>query len=197
LTPQRLHAELRLIGGTLQKQLIAYLYGAAGDATYSKLHNTWRFSQNDQRWLLKLKSLLKQIGYKSWLYREGRKRRVYVLETSARFLSDKARLTSMLTEAEKVAFVRGFFDAEGGVPQSFKSRFYVQFSQKNLEVLQYVRNFLQELGIQCGRMHNPSAKVDPEYWRFFIRAQSYKDFIETIGSWHPRKIKILLRRMKI
>ena len=60
-----------------------------------------------------------------------------------------------------------------------------------------MRKALESIGINCGKVHNPSAKVDPGYWRFFVHAQSYNDFIDTIGSWHPRKARLLLSRMKI
>ena len=98
---------------------------------------------------------------------------------------------------EKIAYVRGYFDAEGGVPRNSANRFYIQFVQKDFEELEKVRNMLEELGIRCGKIHNPSIKVDPEYWRFFVRAQSYQRFIELIGSWHPIKGLFLQKGMKI
>ena len=181
----------------MRKEIKAYFWGALGDATYSRLHNTWRFSQSNRKWLLRLQGLLKQIGYRSWLYREGKKRQLYVLETTAKFLSEKTRSVNKLKQTEKIAFVRGFFDAEGGVPRNLNSRFYVQLAQKSLEELANVQEILEEIGIRCGKIHNPSVKVDPDYWRFFVQAQSYRDFIEMVGSWHPRKAKLLQDRMKI
>ena len=73
-------------------------------------------------------------------------------------------------------------------------RYYLYFAQKDLSDLQEVKSYLEELGIVCGKMHNPSKKADPEYWRFFIRAQSYEEFTKIIGSWHPVKRRFL--RMK-
>jgi len=176
---------------------MAYLQGALGDATYNKLHKSWRYTQSDRRWLLKLKALLKQIGYNSWIYKEGRCRQVHALETTAKFLSSGIKQSDLLTQTEKIAFVRGFFDAEGGVPRNLQDRFYVQFSQKRLGELSKVHRILENIGIRCGKIHNPSRKVDPNYWRFFVRAQSYQCYIKMIGSWHPRKASILLSRMKI
>ena len=181
----------------MREEIMAYLQGALGDATYNKLHKTWRFSQSNRRWLVRLQNLLKQIGYRSWLYREGKRRRLYVLETTAKFLSIRNRPIDLWRQSEKIAFVRGFFDAEGGVPRDLKVRYYLQFSQKNHRELSLVRKMLEDVGIKRGRIHNPSKNVDPEYWRFFVRAQSYKDFTHLIGSWHPRKQKLLLNRMKI
>jgi len=181
----------------MQKEIIAYFRGALGDATYSKMHKTWRYSQSNREWLLKLKDLLKKVDQRSWIYKEGKTRNLYILETTAKFLSETRAAEDRMTQAEKIAFVRGFFDAEGGVPRDVKARFYVQLSQKNLEELTGIREILEGIGIQCGKMHNPSAKVDPNYWRFFVRACSYRDFIDKVGSWHPRKSKLLLSRVKI
>jgi len=56
---------------------------------------------------------------------------------------------------------------------------------------------LVSFGIHCGKVHNPSHRIDPDYWRFFISRKSHNDFAKIIGSWHPRKEKILEIRMKI
>jgi hypothetical protein len=137
--------------------------------------------------------LLRALGHKSWCYREGKTRQVYVLETSASFLDvdfDPERLDSL---AARTAYVRGYFVAEGGLPQSPDARFYIQISQKDRVELEKVKAILETMIIHCGKVHNPSAAVDPNYWRFFVRAQSYQGFAQLIGSWHPRKEAILRR----
>ena len=53
------------------------------------------------------------------------------------------------------------------------------------------RSFMVELGIKCGKPHNPSRRVDPEYWRFFVSSESYSAFAREIGSMHPSKCKAL------
>ena len=107
---------------------------------------------------------------------------------------DPIRLQS---DPEKIAYIRGYFDAEGGVAHEAQDRFYLQFAEKNKIRLEKVRNLLQELGIECGIIHCPSEKIDPDYRRFYIKANSYDKFINMIGSWHPRKQKIFSNRMKI
>ncbi len=89
--------------------------------------------------------------------------------------------------------MRGYFDSEGSVPKKSGARFYIYFAQKNYEDLKRAKGFLEEIGIVCGKIHNPTQK-DPNYWRFFVSSGSYKDFIEKVGSWHPRKRQLL--RMK-
>jgi intein-encoded DNA endonuclease-like protein len=181
----------------LAKITIAYLQGILGDATYSKIHKTHRISQANREWLEKVRDLLSSIGDKSWIYKEGKSRNVYVLETTSKDLSLSFDPMKLQTKSEKIAYVRGYFDAEGGVAHEAQVRFYLQFAEKNKIRLEKVRNFLQELGIECGTIHCPSEKIDPDYWRFYIKANSYDKFINTIGSWHPRKQKIFLNRMKI
>ncbi|MBI4994798.1 LAGLIDADG family homing endonuclease [Candidatus Peregrinibacteria bacterium] len=74
-------------------------------------------------------------------------------------------------------------------------RYYIYFAQKNKRDLEEVKKYLEELGISSGITHNPSKIRDSHYWRFFIRAKSYRKFASIIGSWHPVKSKFV--RVKI
>src|ERR1700733_5755202 len=65
----------------------AYLLGALHDGTYNVGRKTHRFSQANLEWLQLLQEKLAQLGLRSWIYKEGKHRTVYVLETTARFLS--------------------------------------------------------------------------------------------------------------
>jgi hypothetical protein len=162
------------------------------------MHRTFRFGQADRRWLEILRLCLERLGHRSWIYREGRERRFWVLETSAGFLSrtfedDHSRRGS----TAGVDYARGYFDAEGGMPRKESARLYFQFSQKNQRSLEIVTSILQEVGIDCGKIHNPSRRVDPDYWRFYVRAGSHRRFMSVVGSWHPRKRQQMNTRMKI
>lgn len=167
----------------------AYLLGALRDGTFNRLHGTTRISQAGTVWLKVLQALFARLGSRSWIYREG-KRNVWVVETVC-WLSPSAL---PLTNAEKAAFVRGYFDAEGGIPHRPADRFYIQMVQKDHSDLDQVRHMLEDLSIRCGAIHNPSRRVDPNYWRFYVRAHSHADFARRIGSWHPRKrMRLALR----
>ncbi len=180
LTPQRLHAELLAVDASSSR---TYLLGALHDATISRLHGTVRFGQSDPDWLDVLRVLLEKIDRRSWMYREGQNRRFWILETSASW-----REGPKPTSAEEcLAYVRGYFDAEGGVPRRPDARFYIQFVQKNREGLVELHHMLVELGIRCGEVHNPSQRVDPDMWRFYVRSGSHADFVNRVGSWNPRK----------
>jgi hypothetical protein len=188
LTPQRLHAEL-LEADVRESR--AYLQGALRDGTFNRTHGTVRISQGDHRWLLVLRELFLKLGSRSWIYREG-SREVWVIESTCRLEWDPI----VSSDSEAAAFARGYFDAEGGVPKKKGDRFYIQLVQKNREDLERVWRYLEGLGIRCGRIHNPSIRVDPSYWRFYILAASYEDFIRRVGSWHPRKRPLLESRLE-
>ncbi len=102
----------------------------------------------------------------------------------------------MRTVGEAAAFVRGYFDAEGGMPRHAEDRFYIQFVQKDRADLARTQTFLESFGIRCGRIHNPSVRVAPEYWRFYVLSVSHVDFVRVVGSWHPRKRALLEARLR-
>ncbi|MDR7545150.1 MAG: LAGLIDADG family homing endonuclease [Armatimonadota bacterium] len=170
-------------------EIQAYLRGASRDGTFNRLHRTLRIAQADLRWLRVLGDLLGRLGKRSWTYREGA-RRVWVIETTWR----PERSAMVRTIAEAAAFVRGYFDAEGGVPADSRARFYVQFVQKHHADLAHTHDLLELLGIRCGRVHNPSARRDADYWRFYVLAASHTRFVQAVGSWHPRKRALLDER---
>jgi len=100
LTPQRLHAEL--LAATIPVSS-AYLLGALHDATISRMHRTVRFGQSDVDWLQGIAVLCKNLGQKSWIYREGRERNLWILETSSRWIADAPSLCS---KEEQLAYAR-------------------------------------------------------------------------------------------
>ena len=194
MTPQRLHADSLF---STQGILKAYLQGALHDGTQSRMHGTHRIAQKNVEWLNLIQFVLQELGHRSWIYREGKTRDVHILETSAKFLQIDFDPEDLADIYEKIAYARGYFDAEGGVPKTPQNRFYIQICQKDREELGKVRDILEEVGISCGQIHNPSVKVDPDYWRFFVRTQSHRRFAELIGSWHPSKDAVFKTRMMI
>jgi hypothetical protein len=177
-----------------ESEIRAYLQGALHDAYRCK--NRIRFSQKGTEWLTILKGLLKRLGHRSWMYREG-PRDVYDLETTADFLDFDFDPLTLETSEEKAAYIRGFFDAEGGIPHKRNAAFYIQLVQKDRDKMQKLKELLQSLGITAGVLHNPSHRVDPNYWRCFVSRASHADFARIIGSWHPLKHARFAERMMI
>jgi len=179
-----------------RKEIEAYLQGALHDASRNK-RTRIRFVQKGSEWLDVLKDLLQMLGHKSWMYREGKDRDVYALETTAQFLDFNLDPIQLKEPEEQIAYIRGFFDAEGGIPRNLQSKFYIQLVQKDPEKVAKLKAMLQALNISSGLIHNPSVRVDPDYWRIFVSTKSHQQFVKSIGSWHPRKYKILRERMMI
>jgi len=179
-----------------KERIKAYLFGALHDGTFSS-NKRFRISQKGTEWLKFLQRLFKHLGYNAWIYKEGKDRKVYVLETLANFLDFNFNPLTLNAKEEKVCYIRGFFDSEGGIPRNSTARFYIQLVQNDKEKLEKLKRLLDDLEIKTGKIHNPSEKVDPDYWRMYILADSQNMFLEKINSWHPRKIKTLKKRMKI
>jgi len=140
----------------------AYLQGAMRDGTFNRLHGTIRIAQADIRGSKVLQAVIGRMSSRSWIYREGN-RRVWVVESTCRL--DAPELAE---PGEAAAFARGYFDAEGGVPHESSARFYIQITQKDRHDLGHLRDVLERLGLRCGRLHNPSVRADPDYWRLYV-----------------------------
>jgi len=179
-----------------KENIKAYFLGALHDGTFSS-NKRFRISQKGTKWLKFLQQLFREIGYNSWIYKEGSNRKVYVLETLADFLDFKFDPLMLKEIQEKASYLRGFFDAEGGIPRDSKARFYIQLTQNSKDKLKRLKKLLKDLGIKTGKIHNPSKRVDPNYYRMYVLANSQKLFLARVGSWHPRKIRTLRKRMKI
>jgi hypothetical protein len=194
LTPQRLHAELL---ATDAKSLEAYLQGALRDGTRSALHRTHRIGAAERGWLVLLQQILNLLDQRSWIYREGARRNYWILETTASFLDMRYDANALAGSHAGLAYVRGYFDADGGMPVSSDARLYFQFTQNSRDSLAAVAANLAAWGIETGRIHHPSVRVDPEYWRLYVRAGSHRRFMALVRSWHPRKRQQIETRMKI
>lgn len=166
-----------------------YLLGILHDATERK--NTFRIATKSNDFAKILVNGIHLLGSGAWIYREGKNRDLWIVEFSKSFLKN----TRIFSKKDKINYLRGYFDAEGGIAKNSNVRYYLYFCQKDKKDLKKGREYLEELGISCGKLHNPSKRVDPNYWRFFISVKSYKDFAKIIGSLHPDKEKYL--RMKI
>src|SRR3990172_3786083 len=163
----------------------SYLLGAMHDGTVRA--RTLRISQREKAYVESLRELILELGGRAWTYREGRTRDLYVVEFSRSFLGTP----EVRTRKDMIDYVRGYFDAEGGIPRDPTREPYVFFAQKDRRALAEVRGMLLLLGIDCGRLHNPSRRVDPDYWRFYVRRRSIRRFAKVVGSWHPRKAALL------
>jgi hypothetical protein len=168
---------------------LAYLLGILHDSTERK--TTYRIASKSRKYCFLLRDGIKSMGFGAWVYKEGKDRNLWITEFSKNVLKD----VFVNTKQDKIDYSRGYFDADGGIAKSPSVRYYIYFAQKDKRDLLKVKGYLKELEINCGKIHNPSMEVDPNYWRFFVRARSYNDFAKLINSSHPDKRRYL--RMKI
>ena len=78
----------------------AYLLGALHDGTFGS-NKRFRISQIGTDWLKILQGLFRKLGYNSWIYKEGKYRKVYVLETLAYFLDFNFNPLELKAKGEK------------------------------------------------------------------------------------------------
>lgn len=159
------------------------------DATERK--TTYRIASKSKSFSELLKEGIKKFGSGAWIYKEGKNRNLWITEFSKTLLKG----TKITSRRDKMDYIRGYFDAEGGISKDANVRFYIYFCQKRKYDLLEVKQYLEDIGIVCGKVHNPSKKVDPNYWRFFVRSESYKKFASLISSNHPEKIKLLRKKI--
>jgi hypothetical protein len=159
----------------------AYILGALHDSTERKY--TFRISQKSSGYVQSLKEGIQKLGYKAWIYQEGKGRNVFVVEFSKKVVIE----THILTVKDKKDYIRGYFDTEGSVPRNLLARYYIYFAQKDYDDLFQLREYIKSLNIFCGEIHTPSKNVDPNYFRFYILSKSFEKFGRIIGSWHPGK----------
>lgn len=145
----------------------AYLLGVLHDATIRR--NTYRIASKSKPFCNFLMKGIKKIGGNAWIYKEGKNRNLWIVEFSKFFI----RNVGIKTKQDKIDYIKGYFDAEGGMAKSK----------------------IEETGIICGRMHIPSRERDPDYWRFYISSKSYENFARLIGSFHPDKIRLLRKKI--
>jgi hypothetical protein len=146
------------------------------------------FTQKNRMWLENIQDTIEDNLGNAWIFKQ---RDISVLETKFKPLLQRFDLGKM-SQKEKLEYVAGFFDAEGGIPRkpdkvpSSTPYLYVQFVQKNPETLREIIKILEISGIGCGKLHEYGKKK--RCWRFFIKADSRLKFVNTIKSRHPDKI---------
>ncbi len=171
-------------------ETVAYLFGALHDGyiyTGKSKGKVAVFAQKERGWLETIKKMIAPYGKSAWIFKQMQ---IFILETKFAELFQPYGF-DMFTDEEKMAFISGFFDAEGGIPMKpGEARSYIQFVQKKPEILGKIRNCLESKGIRCGILHMYD-KGRSDCWRFFVRADSLLRCIRALKSRHPSKIRRL------
>ena len=174
----------------MNKYDLAYLRGALDGDGYIYTGKSKGivavFTQKNKKWLENIQKTIKDNSSNAWIFKQ---RDIFVLETKFKPLFEDLKLENL---KQKLEYVSGFFDAEGGIPlKPNESKYlYIQFVQKNPKKLKEIKEILENSGIKCGIVHQYDKKKS-QCWRFFIRRPSHLEFIKKVKSRHPSKMSRL------
>ena len=184
---------------------LAYLLGALRDASVDireRKNYEIKIAQKNKEWLQKLQSIIKQkFGYKGKITRHGKN--YYILRITQKRVVEKImqlaeiKIPQILWNTPAIIkrqpldvqkeYIKGFFDAEAGLPGNPKKWKYISFDQKAKEPLEFIREVLIKLKFKPTNLTWTSG-----VWQFRLaRKADIINFIEKIGSSHPDKIKKL------
>ena len=186
---------------------MCYLLGALRDATIDVRKGKnyeIKIAQRNLRWLKLLQKLFgqyfknrgritKHVNNTNILRINGREIVERIIQVSGIKVPQNNWQTPEVMKKQQtagiLAYIRGFFDAEGGLPKYPKKnkQKYISFDQKNKEPLIFIRNKLVEYGYKPTKLTFTGGN-----WQFRITRKSHiKKFYQEIGSWHPEKRKKL------
>jgi len=186
---------------------LAYLLGALRDGTIDVREGKnyeIELAQKNKMWLQFVQNVFKKEFRKEgnilrhmkgyWIIRINGKETVRkIAEISQMKIPQENWKTPSLIEASdietKINCIRGFFDAEGGLPKKItkSSQKYVIFSQNNKESLEFIRKTLMEISIKPTNL-----TICGNVWEFRITTKDgIIKFINSVGSSHPEKVKKL------
>ncbi len=184
---------------------MAYLLGALRDGSvfYDKASRNYKiiWYENNVNWLVNsIASRIKHVFGKEPRIEEYKKGYHRVLVSSQKiynvFVNDfgfvapqeKWNTPKSIKKAAKeiiAGYVAGFFDAEGDVNPV---KYMIGISQKNLESLEFIKNWLHKNNIQSSRIFVADKKSGTR--RFYITSkENFKLFANLVKIEHPTKIK--------
>jgi intein-encoded DNA endonuclease-like protein len=100
---------------------------------------------------------------------------------------DTPEIIRKAKEEDVASYIAGFFDAEGDVSTK---NYVAGFSQKNVDSLEFIRNWLLRHGISCSRIFCADKKSGTNRF-YFTSKTNFKKFISLVPFEHPDKKKSL------
>ena len=184
---------------------MAYLLGALRDASIDirkgKNYEV-KIAQKNRKWLEILQTIIeRKFGYKGKITKH--QKNYHILRITRKTVVERIVAIAEITTPQsqwntptiikkqpleiQKEYIKGFFDAEGGLPRNPKKWKYISFDQKAKEPLEFVRNVLIKLGFKPTNLTLTSG-----VWQFRLtRKNDIINFDIKIGSLHPEKIKKL------
>jgi len=189
---------------------LAYLLGALRDGSVDirKGKNyEIKIGQKNREWLVILQKIIaEKFGYTGSITRHCNN--YYILRITEREVVEKILKISGMRKGWKTPkiikdqplevkkeYVKGFFDAEGGLPRNPQKWRYISFDQKEKEPLRFIRKVLVECKIATTRITFTSGA----YQFRITRKESIVKFAKEVGSLHPdkrKRLKLLIFSMR-
>src|SRR3989338_8156069 len=189
---------------------VAYLLGAMRDSTIDFREGKnyeIKIAQKNSEWLTVLQDIFlrhfgnagkitKHVNNTAILRVNGKEIVRKLLELSEMKIPQENWDTPNIIKRQRpeiqTQYIRGFFDAEGGLPKNpaTATQRYISFSQKNRESLEFVREILVR------KKYIPTnITFCGNVWEFRItRKMNMINFCKNIGSWHAEK-KVRLNKL--
>jgi intein-encoded DNA endonuclease-like protein len=180
---------------------VLYLLGALRDGNIdirTGKNYEIKIGQKCEGWLEKLKEIVEKsfrtkTHISNHLLRITNKESVMKIKelsdiTTPQEVWNTPRILQNLDSHSLIPYIRGFWDAEGGLPKNPEvtkksEERYISFHQKNRESLEFIRRHLINLGF-----HPTKITICGKVFEFRIcRRDEIKKFWKIIGSWHPEK----------
>jgi intein-encoded DNA endonuclease-like protein len=185
--------------------LIAALRDGSIDSRNGKNYEI-KIGQKDQRWLSDIiKPIIEsnfgvRVNIHKNLLRLTNKKAVQEIQRISGIKSfgwNTPETVKKLPLEKRIPYIRGFWDAEGGLPKKPETcdrseQTYISFHQKQKEPLIFIRNSLIKMGFKPTKI----TKCSNAHEFRITRKEHMKRFYNKIGSWHPEKSKRMTRLIK-
>lgn len=170
---------------------IEYMLGAFGDAHLDFKRKEVQIYQKNLEWLEYLNGLLYDIiGSKGRIF----KRDVYVLRKKSKLLFEIIKRTR---PDDSLYFVAGFFDSEGSIYASSKSKIPVldiTQSEKGKVLLEKAMLTLNKIGVRC-HLNGPYKHYNSKLPAYHLRIYGWENlekFCKHVQVHHPEKLSRIM-----
>ena len=169
-------------------EFIDYLAGLVlgdGDLYYRRSKNEYRIRISDSsREFLEMISIFveKLLGINVRIYRHSKyKCFILVIYNKELYHRIVKRIEKNLREPT-IAFIRGLFDAEGGVNKSVNKVIRIHFTNKDRRIINIVSKTLEELGVK----HYITKAGNNKYKIFICNKRNTLKFLYLVKTLHPK-----------
>lgn len=180
-----------------------YIAGlVTADGNLSSKESSVSIYTNSPKFARTIKSILREItGRKAEIYQSKGALKVFVFDKHLHSMLNqkygipigkKSSIIAFphnLSKKSAIEFIRGYVDGDGSIyvdkrRRRNKIQYYprVEIASKNKRFLKTMRNYLEKLGITCGRITEGRRT-----FRFRIYSSNVKNFVGKIGFRHPDK----------